>query len=435
MPRAGPIPSGARTVVPGDNIAVFASPDLQSPMVGRVSNVPLLFAEARPAGNGCRRAWFQIAPAGWVCGMGAELRSGPAPRPISRIPEPISWSYGVSTAATVAYDSLEDAETGRVERGHPWARWQGFAVRGVRRASRQQFVETMSGQFIPRGVVSSASRSEFHGVVVAGVARGAQVARPAWVLPRRAGVYATAESAARGQARGQARTGFMQQRAAAWVLETRTVLGRAVVRVAPDRWVRAGDLRILTPAPPPPDLEPRERWIDVDLDQQIMAAYEGDALIYATLTSSGAADTPTPTGTYRIWSKRVSQSMGYSVSHAHVLAEVPYVQFFDHAGRALHGVYWHGDFGRAHSHGCLNLSFQDARWMFEFTTPQLPDGWRSVITDTARGTRVRVRRVIPPGAPTLVRRHHRRHPPSPAGPEEGPGAPAEIRLAPDVASR
>ena len=73
------------------------------------------------------------------------------------------------------------------------------------------------------------------------------------------------------------------------------------------------------------------------------------------------------------------------------LEDVPDVQFFDGAV-ALHGTYWHGDFGHPRSHGCVNLSPLDARWLFEFTEPHLPAGWNAAYpTRNDEGSIVRVR--------------------------------------------
>ena len=67
------------------------------------------------------------------------------------------------------------------------------------------------------------------------------------------------------------------------------------------------------------------------------------------------------------------------------------MQFFDEAV-GLHGTYWHGDFGHPRSHGCVNLSPLDARWMFDFTAPRLPAGWAAAYpTSIEPGTLVRVR--------------------------------------------
>jgi hypothetical protein len=63
---------------------------------------------------------------------------------------------------------------------------------------------------------------------------------------------------------------------------------------------------------------------------------------------------------------------------------VPYVMYF-YGGYSLHGTYWHNDFGRARSHGCVNLRTPAAKWLFDWTTPPLPPG-ASQVWDTVSGT-------------------------------------------------
>jgi hypothetical protein len=77
---------------------------------------------------------------------------------------------------------------------------------------------------------------------------------------------------------------------------------------------------------------------------------------------------------------------------SYYLAEVPFAQFF-HMPFALHAAYWHDDFGEPKSGGCVNLSPEDARWLFDWTDPPLPDGWHSVRSGDGRGdgTWVRIR--------------------------------------------
>ena len=73
------------------------------------------------------------------------------------------------------------------------------------------------------------------------------------------------------------------------------------------------------------------------------------------------------------------------------IEDVPFVQFFDKAV-ALHGAFWHRDFGHVHSHGCVNLAPLDARWLFGWTAPHMPGGWAAVFPSRVeRGTAVRVR--------------------------------------------
>jgi lipoprotein-anchoring transpeptidase ErfK/SrfK len=136
-------------------------------------------------------------------------------------------------------------------------------------------------------------------------------------------------------------------------------------------------------APPPAEVNhPDERWIDVELSSQTLVAYEGTRPVFATLVSTGrgpaGTEAATPPGVHRIWVKLLASDMDNverdDVDTHYSLEDVPYVQFFDHAV-ALHGTYWHRDFGHVKSHGCVNLAPLDARWLFDFTGPRLPAGW------------------------------------------------------------
>ena len=136
-----------------------------------------------------------------------------------------------------------------------------------------------------------------------------------------------------------------------------------------------------------------ERWIDVNLTKQTLMLYEGTEPVYATLVSSGEAGledpkhtTATKRGIFRIHTKHLTATMSSDeVGEAFELRDVPYVQYFDREGYALHGAYWHDRFGTPKSHGCINLSPEDARRIFYFTEPQLPVGWHGVLLPL-RGT-------------------------------------------------
>lgn len=109
------------------------------------------------------------------------------------------------------------------------------------------------------------------------------------------------------------------------------------------------------------------RWIDVDLTNQSLTAYENGLPVYSTLVSSGLWDTPTVTGQYRIYLRLKSQDMnGYNIGYDYFIPDVPYVMYFT-GNYALHGAYWHNDFGKPRSHGCVNLSVPDAEWLFNFS--------------------------------------------------------------------
>jgi lipoprotein-anchoring transpeptidase ErfK/SrfK len=102
------------------------------------------------------------------------------------------------------------------------------------------------------------------------------------------------------------------------------------------------------------------RWIDVNLSQQRVYAYEGDVVVNSFIASTGTWQTPTVTGKYKIYVKYVSTTMagpGYN------LPNVPYTMYF-YKGYGIHGTYWHNNFGTPMSHGCVNLSITNAEWLY-----------------------------------------------------------------------
>lgn len=129
-----------------------------------------------------------------------------------------------------------------------------------------------------------------------------------------------------------------------------------------------------------------ERWLDVSISKQTLVAYQGTRAVYATLISTGEAGLEDPErtkstkrGIFRIHTKHVSTTMDSdAVGEEFELRDVPYVQYFEE-GYALHGAYWHDRFGTPKSHGCINLTPEDARRLFFFTEPTLPEGWHSVM--------------------------------------------------------
>jgi hypothetical protein len=170
-------------------------------------------------------------------------------------------------------------------------------------------------------------------------------------------------------------------------------------RIAAAEWVNARDVRVFHPAAPPSHLRPAERWIDIDLDAQILVAFEGDMPIYSTLVSSGLKDTATTPGIYRIWLKDSEADMkNLKAEDPYSVATVPWTQFFyAEEDLALHTAYWHDNFGQQRSHGCVNLAPRDARWLYYWSDPQVAPGWTST-TGVAEspGSVVRVRSAAVP---------------------------------------
>ncbi len=137
-------------------------------------------------------------------------------------------------------------------------------------------------------------------------------------------------------------------------------------------------------------------WVDVSILRQTLVAYEGQKPAYVTLVSTGADGLgdpkethSTPRGQFLIHTKHVTATMsGDEIGDQFDLRDVPYVQYFQE-GYAFHAAYWHDSFGRPKSHGCVNLSPGDARWLFHWTDPPVPRGWHGAMS-LRQGTLVHI---------------------------------------------
>jgi lipoprotein-anchoring transpeptidase ErfK/SrfK len=107
-----------------------------------------------------------------------------------------------------------------------------------------------------------------------------------------------------------------------------------------------------------------ERWIDIDLTNQMVYAYEGNTMVNSFLVSTGTWEYPTVVGQYNIWIKLRYTDMA---GPGYYLPNVPYTMYF-YKGYGLHGTYWHNNFGTPMSHGCVNLSIPDSEWLFNFAS-------------------------------------------------------------------
>ena len=137
---------------------------------------------------------------------------------------------------------------------------------------------------------------------------------------------------------------------------------------------------------PEPVFEPinpgaRDKHIIVTLDEQRIDCYEGDRIVVSALTSSGGDGFDTPSGEHAVVYKQPSRHMysdpeleAFSDPNFFDLPGVPFNIFFTTQGHAIHGTYWHGDYGRPRSHGCLNVTPDAARWLFRWVEPAVPYG-------------------------------------------------------------
>ncbi|MDQ3707616.1 MAG: LysM peptidoglycan-binding domain-containing protein [Chloroflexota bacterium] len=118
--------------------------------------------------------------------------------------------------------------------------------------------------------------------------------------------------------------------------------------------------------PKPPMGEFGPKWVEVSISTQALTAYEGNTPVYSTKISSGRSRYPTVEGTFRVYAKYAQTRMrGGEGADRYDIPDVPYTMYF-YSDYALHGAYWHNNFGTPQSHGCVNLSPQDAKWLYDW---------------------------------------------------------------------
>jgi hypothetical protein len=156
-------------------------------------------------------------------------------------------------------------------------------------------------------------------------------------------------------------------------------------------------------APISPNVAPKDKRLEVDLRKQEMIAFENDVEVFRARCATGAffkledgtqQDFTTTPGDYTIYEKRPSRRMSGGEQGSgdyYDLPGIPWVSYFTRSRIAFHGAYWHNDFGRPRSHGCVNLLPEDANWVYRWSLPVAPSVDALIKTQTRdQGTRVLV---------------------------------------------
>jgi hypothetical protein len=134
-----------------------------------------------------------------------------------------------------------------------------------------------------------------------------------------------------------------------------------------------------------------EKHIEINLDRQLLMSFEWNVPVYAARISTGQKNYETPIGWFRTFHKRPTYHMtgGADITSVFDLPGVPWDSYITDNGIAIHGTYWHNDFGHPHSHGCINMAIQDAQWIYRWTVPTVPPEERLVL-EQGTGTRVHI---------------------------------------------
>ena len=139
--------------------------------------------------------------------------------------------------------------------------------------------------------------------------------------------------------------------------------------IGPDLWIEGRQVSRVIPNTTPPESVDNGRWIEVNLEEQTMAVYDQNRLVFAAIIATGRDGSWTQPGLFQIYSKKETETMQGAFtadrSDYYYLEDVPWTMYFDQA-RAFHGTYWHSSFGYQQSRGCVNLSPGDANWLFSW---------------------------------------------------------------------
>jgi hypothetical protein len=282
----------------------------------------------------------------------------PLEQPASVVP----FSYArVVQENTPVFADPADAAQGLAPKRYLGSGYIWVSVQGKATYEEQDFFQINSGEYVRAEALAFYQPSTFRGVALA-----AQPERPfAWILkPVQPSLTPAGEANAEAPLYG--RYDLVQ------IYATELLGDQVWYLIGVDQWINQIYVGKVTPTAPPEGVEPDGAWIDVNLFEQTLAAYQGDRMLYATLVSTGLPGWDTPTGLNRVWLRVAAGKMsgGLNRPDYYFLEDVPWTLYFD-KDVALHTAYWHDGFGYKHSHGCVNLPPLDAQWLFDWAPDEV----------------------------------------------------------------
>jgi hypothetical protein len=381
-------PSGPRVRATKET-TVYWSPAAVRPRRAIVAagSVVVLDSERRKPGSGCRADWAAVAGGGFLCMEDVEMTK----EPIRSVPTlvddllPFTYVHRLDTKA-YSYAFLPGQGTGH----------------------KQLF---RRGRPLDESRYTRHTPSRFHGRNLERSPVANRDLVPGWTVSDEAPLYPTPSNAANPVRR----------------LARHTPLLVALRQATPD-WHEVWDadghqrlgfmkdderLRHWVGAAPVEGLAPGETWLDIDVGQQMIAMRTfGTGPIYITLISSGLAERPSPLGVFHMDHKLAYRSMGNlpASKDQYFIENVPWTMYFL-PEYAIHGAYWHDEFGNRRSHGCVNLAPRDARYIYSRVPPlHQPGFFKTFASDQAPGAVVRLRDSTP--SRVAGRKHAQIHPES-----------------------
>jgi hypothetical protein len=370
IPRKG---SWFRSYTAAKPARIFDAPTSKGLELGRIeprSRLPLA-GYASFKGSGCREGWLRLGLSAWVClSAFAPDKELPTLDLLPLIPEnsllPGQYAY-VRLGGAPWYPSREAAKQKKPGGTHP----AGFYLQFKRfvKIDGINYWKTDKNQYVPIDQIARHIPSTFSGVPV-DASRRLPLAFPVRKGKNRENLPIPVYDRPGGSVIGQA-----EPRAPLSILGEKKVGRSTFYRVEACRWIAERDVAAAFTTSVPAGVRKGEKWLDINLSRQTLVAYVENRPVYATAISSGKDGYQTKSGIFRIYWKVTETDMKNEVGadEQYLASSVPWSMFF-WKGQALHGAYWHDDFGIPKSHGCVNLAPLDARYLFEWASPSIPVG-------------------------------------------------------------
>ncbi len=342
------------------------------------------------SGSGCKDgSWYKATPFGYVCtSLGFHVGETPSTNrygvPPAKTSSHLPYQYSrVITKRAPRYYRIptvqEEKQARRaMEKKGPTPEvvsslmagdyFLALAEKETRKADGAVFYRTIRGRFVREGDIELRNPD---------VVRGEELGRDGWNLPL---AFVWGEDRDLFDLKGgKARTSGKAQKHGRFVVEEETNVDGVAYAAGNPGAVKRDGLRVARRSKRPSSVPANGKWIHVDLGEQTLVAYEGDKPVYATLISSGKEGYEPPTGLFEVQQKYISTTMNATdpIDGFYEVEEVPWTLYY-HGGYALHGAYWHTDFGKVRSHGCTNIAPVDARWLYYWSEPDVPAAWHAV---------------------------------------------------------
>jgi len=357
---------------------VLARPTYTAPLVGNVARGARLTVRGivTPSERGyCPgEMYYALEPQGYLCASDASPTEEPAStESVLQLAgeTPVPYRYvqvGVPEGTTLPmWDSL-DSLRNYTSPERELSRGDSVAIDGEgEHFDGESYHVSLDGKLLPTTGTSVMKKfSAWQGVSIA----NASELPFGWVTANTLPVYDAPEGK---------KIGELVRRQRVSILPEQVGDNTRFLRIGEGQYVKADQVNEVRTLARPEGTGTHAQWIDIDLGEQVLVAYQAGQPVFATLISSGREPNHTPRGNYPIWGKAAAvtmKSQDYDDSPYYV-DRVPWVMFFQ-AHNALHAAYWHDRFGNLKSHGCANLAPRDAKHLFDWLEPVLPAGWTAV---------------------------------------------------------